>query len=63
MGQFLALLLTVNPAGLDNIDVVRAFKDERACRAYISRERPKSKGKWQCVPQREFNARRDEVFR
>lgn len=63
MGPFIALLLTVNAIGLDTIDTVRAFKDERSCRGWVNRERLKVKGKLACVPQRDFNIKRDEVFR
>jgi hypothetical protein len=60
---FVALLLTVNALGLDSIDTVRAFRDERSCHAFVNRERRKLKGKIACVPQRRFNQTRDEVFR
>lgn len=63
MGAFIALVLTVNSVGLDTIDTVMAFKDEKSCRAYVSRERAKSKAKMACVSQHGFNAKRDEVFR
>ena len=59
---FIALLLTVNAAGFDNVNVERAFSNERQCRVWIARPVNRTRGKLACVSQREFRLKRNEVF-